>query len=86
MVMKRLIAVTGAAIAFLCAASAVTADPRDSVDRGNALDRDAIRDDVRIHRLTVPTHPLSAEQSQQPLQPAPSSKAKAKSKRSGDIR
>jgi hypothetical protein len=83
MVMKRLIAVTGAAMTFLCVASAATADPRDSVDRGDRLDREAIRDDVRINRLKVPTHPLSAEQ---PLQPAPSSKGKAKSKRSGDIR
>jgi hypothetical protein len=65
MVMKRLIVMT-AAIAFLCAASAVSADPRDSVDRGDRLDRDAIRDDVRVDRLKIPEHPIAAEQPQQP--------------------
>lgn len=78
--MKRLIAVTGAAIASLCAASAVTADPRDSVDRGDRLDRDAIRDDVPIDRLKVPQHPITAEQ---PAQPVSTSKGKAKSRKSG---
>jgi hypothetical protein len=66
MVMKRLIVLAGAAIAFLCAASAVSADPRDSVDRGDRLDRDAIRDDVRIDRLKVPQHPIAAQQPEQP--------------------
>ena len=84
--MKRSIAVTGAAIAFLCAASAVSADPRDSVDRGDRMDRDAIRDDVRTDRLKVPTHPLSAEQPLQQQQPAASFKGKAKAKKSGNIR
>ena len=47
--MKTLSVVIGAVT--LCLASPVTADPRDSVDRGDRLDRDAIRDDVRINRL-----------------------------------
>jgi hypothetical protein len=79
MVMKRFIVVVGATTAFLCAASTVTAEPRDSVDRGTRMDSDAIRDDVRTNRLQVPEHPITAGQ---PLQPAPSSKGKAKSKKS----
>ena len=39
-------------------ASAAAADPRDSVDRGDRLDTDAIRDDVSTNRLKVPSHPL----------------------------
>jgi hypothetical protein len=78
MVMKRLIVVTGAAIAFLCAASALSADPRDSVDRGDRLDRDAIRDDVRIDRLKIPEHPIAVEQ---PQQPTPALKKKPKPKK-----
>jgi amino acid transporter len=41
---------------FLCAASAVNAEPRDSVERAQRLDTDAIRDDVRINRLQIPQH------------------------------
>ena len=78
MVMKRFIVVTGAAMAVLCAASAVSADPRNSVDRGNNLDRDAIRDDVRIDRLKVPEHTIAAEQ---PQQPTPALKKKPKPKK-----
>ena len=77
MVMKRLIVVTSAAIAFLCAAPAVSADPRDSVDRGDRMDRDAIRDDVRIDRLKIPEHPIATEQPQQTT-PALKKKPKAK--------
>jgi hypothetical protein len=80
MVMKRFIAVVGAATALLCAASTVAAEPRDSVERGTRMDTDAIRDDVRTNRLQIPEHPLAAEQSPQP---APSSKGKTKSKKSG---
>jgi hypothetical protein len=80
MVMKRFIAVVGAATAFLCAASTVTAEPRDSVERSTRMDTDAIRDDVRTNRLQIPEHPLAAEQSPQP---APSSKEKTKSKKTG---
>jgi len=78
--MKRFIAVVGAATAFLCAASTVTAEPRDSVERGTRMDTDAIRDDVRTNRLQIPEHPIAAEQ---PQQPAPSSKGKTKSKKGG---
>jgi hypothetical protein len=68
------------AMALLCVASHVRADPRDSVDRGSRLDTDAIRDDVRTNRLKVPQHPLSAEQP--PVQQAPAATPKAKSRRS----
>jgi hypothetical protein len=67
---------------FLCAASAVNAEPRDSVERAQRLDTDAIRDDVRINRLQIPQHPLNEQQ----LQPLPSSKGKAKSKKGADNR
>ena len=59
------IAVTGAVVAFLCMASAVTAEPRDSVERSQRMDTDAIRDDVRTNRLQIPAHPLAAEQTPQ---------------------
>jgi hypothetical protein len=39
-------------------ASAAAADPRDSVDRGDRLDTDALRDDVGTNRLKAPSHPL----------------------------
>ena len=39
-------------------ASSAAADPRDSVDRGDRLDTDALRDDVSTNRLKVPSHPL----------------------------
>jgi hypothetical protein len=39
-------------------ASAAAADPRDSVDRGDRLDTDALRDDVSTNRLKAPSHPL----------------------------
>ena len=77
--MNRLIAVASAAIVFLCAASAASAQ-RDSVERGTRMDTDALRDDVRTNRLQVPSHPLAAEQ---PAQPTPRSKGKAKLKKSG---
>ncbi len=80
MVMKRFIAVAGAVTVFLCAASAVTAEPRDSVERGQRMDTDAIRDDVRTNRLQIPEHPIAAGQ---PPQPAPSSKGKTKSRKYG---
>jgi hypothetical protein len=77
--MNRFFAVASAAIVFLCAASAASAQ-RDSVERGTRMDTDALRDDVRTNRLQVPSHPLGAEQ---PAQPAPSSKGKARLKKSG---
>jgi hypothetical protein len=78
--MKRVIAVAGVAIVFLCAASVAGAEPRDSVERSQRLDTDAIRDDVRINRLQVPEHPISAVQ---PRQPTLSSKGKVKSRKAG---
>jgi hypothetical protein len=79
MVMKRFFALAGAAIVFLCTVSAASAQ-RDSVERSTRMDTDALRDDVRTNRLEIPRHPLAAEQ---PAQPAPGSKGKAKSKKSG---
>ena len=76
--MKSLVVVMGA-MALLCVASPVRAEPRDSVDRADRLDRDAIRDDVRINRLKIPKHPLSAEQP--PMQPEPVAAPKAKPKK-----
>jgi hypothetical protein len=66
MVMKRLIAVAGAATVFLYTASVVTAESRDSVERGQRMDTDAIRDDVRTNRLQIPEHPLTAQQAPPP--------------------
>jgi hypothetical protein len=78
MIMKRLVVLVIAAIG-LCTASAAIAEPRDSVDRGTRMDTDAIRDDVRTNRLQIPEHPVTINQ---PPQPAPGSKGKAKSKKS----
>ncbi len=77
--MKRFFALAGAAIMLLCTVSAASAQ-RDSVERGTRMDTDALRDDVRTNRLEIPRHPLAAEQ---PAQPSPGSKGKAKSKKSG---
>jgi len=60
------VAITVVVAALLCTASVVRAEPRDSVERGQRMDTDAIRDDVRTNRLQVPAHPLTAEQSPQP--------------------
>jgi len=76
--MKRFITVAGAAILFVGTASAVTAQSRDSVERGTRMDTNALRDDVRTNRLQVPKHPLGAEELPQP---APGSKEKAKRKK-----
>jgi hypothetical protein len=80
MEMKTLSVMIGA-MALLCLASPVRAEPRDSVDRGDRLDRDAIRDDVRINRLTVPRHPLAAEQPMVQQEPVAAPKAKPKKTR-----
>ena len=77
--MNRFIAVASAAIVFLCAASAASAQ-RNSVERGTRMDTDALRDDVRTNRLQIPQHPIAAEQ---PPQPSPSPKGKAKSRKGG---
>jgi hypothetical protein len=66
----------------LTAASAAAADPRDSVDRSQRLDTDALRDDVGTNRLRVPSHPLVIAP---PQQPAPYAKGgKKKSSASSD--
>jgi hypothetical protein len=82
--MKTLGVAMGAMV-LLCLVAPVGAEPRDSVDRGDRLDRDAIRDDVRIDRLKVPAHPLSAEQPPA-QQPVSTPKAKPKLKKGGDVR
>jgi len=78
MILRRLFVLIGALIGIL-AASAVAADPRDSVDRGQRLDTDALRDDVNTNRLQVPSHPLSIQPTPQPV---PNAKRKSKSKTS----
>ncbi|SFM05499.1 hypothetical protein SAMN03159423_5118 [Bradyrhizobium sp. NFR13] len=80
--MRRLIATTGTAILFICMAFAASAEPRDSVERGDRMDRDALRDDVRIDRLKIPQHPIIVEEPRQ--LPVYNTKAKQKSKRSTD--
>jgi hypothetical protein len=84
--MKSLGVVMGV-MALLCVATPVRAEPRDSVDRGDRLDRDAIRDDVRIDRLKVPKHPLTAEQPPMQQEPVAAPKAKPKkTKKDADVR
>jgi hypothetical protein len=79
MIVKRLFVLIGLIIG-LSVASAVMADPRDAVDRGQRLDMDALRDDVRTNRLQIPAHPLMAEP---PRPAAPNTKTKSKSRTSG---
>ncbi|MGY8630927.1 hypothetical protein RAD15_00340 [Bradyrhizobium sp. 14AA] len=54
---RRLLTLT-CIVAGSLAASVALADPRDSVDRGQRLDTDALRDDAATHRLQQPSHPL----------------------------
>jgi hypothetical protein len=68
--MRRALLLTVFALGVSTASSAA-AEPRDSVDRGNRLDTNAIRDDVGTNRLKVPSHPLIIVP---PQQPAPTSK------------
>jgi hypothetical protein len=83
MIIRRLLVLVGVAIGTM-AASAVAADPRDSVERSQRLDTDALRDDVSSDRLRVPSHPLTIAPAQQP---APTAKGKKKSNAtSGSIR
>lgn len=75
MLTRRLSVVLGAIFAMMTVTSAA-ADPRDSVDRGQRMDTDALRDDVGTNRLRVPSHPLVIAPAPQP---APISKRKKKS-------
>jgi hypothetical protein len=66
--MKRALAMMAVVIAIAIAmASAAAADPRDSVDRGDRLDTDALRGDVSTNRLKAPSHPLVIAPPQQPV-------------------
>lgn len=69
-----------AAALFGMSTVSAVADPRDSVDRGQRLDTDALRDDMSVNRLQVPAHPLSI---QPPPQPASPTKAKNKLRTTG---
>jgi hypothetical protein len=82
----KVLGVVTVSVVLLCVAAAARGEPRDSVDRGDRLDRDAIRDDVRIDRLKVPRHPLSAEQPLPQQEPASTSSGKRKSKKKEEIR
>jgi hypothetical protein len=73
--MRRVFVLIGVVIG-ITAASAVAADPRDSVDRGQRLDTDALRDDVGTNRLRVPYHPLVIAPAPQPAPTAKGSKKK----------
>jgi hypothetical protein len=73
----RYLFVLAGALIGLLTVSTVAADPRDSVDRGQRLDTDALRDDISTNRLQAPSQPLPI---QPPPQPAPSAKAKSKSR------
>jgi hypothetical protein len=56
-------------------ATAAMADPRDSVERSQRMDTDALRDDIATNRLSAPAHPLMIAPEPQP---APVSKRKRK--------
>jgi hypothetical protein len=60
-------------------ASSAAADPRDSVDRGDRLDTDALRDDVSTNRLKVPSHPLVIAPPQQSVTNSHGAKSKKSS-------
>jgi len=67
-------------------ASGAAADPRDSVDRGDRLDTDALRDDVSTNRLRVPSHPLVIVPPQQPVTTSKGIKSKKSSASGRDSR
>ena len=56
-------------------ATAAMADPRDSVERSQRMDTDALRDDIATNRLSAPAHPVMIAPEPQP---APVSKRKRK--------
>jgi len=71
-------------IVGLTAASAATADPRDSVDRSQRLDTDALRDDAGTQRLRMPSHPLVIAPPQERA-PNATKRKKNKPNTSGDV-
>ena len=73
---KRLFVLVAALIGILMT-SAIAADSRDSVDRSQRLDTDALRDDMSTNRLQIPSHPLPLQATPQT---APSVKRKSKSR------
>jgi hypothetical protein len=73
--MRRALVLMVVAVGMAVASSAA-ADPRDSVDRGDRLDTDALRDDVRTNRLKVPSHPLVIAPPQQPVATSKGTKSK----------
>ena len=75
MLARRLFVLLGTVFGMI-AATAAAADPRDSVDRSQRMDTDALRDDVGQNRLRVPSHPLVIAPEPQP---APIAKRKKKS-------
>lgn len=77
--MRRILVLMGTVIAMAVASPAV-ADPRDSIDRGNRMDTDALRDDISTNRLQVPSHPRVIAPTSRP---APVVKRKKKSSASG---
>ncbi|MGY8706728.1 hypothetical protein RAD16_13390 [Bradyrhizobium sp. 18BD] len=74
--MRHLIVLSGMIFGVIAPTVGV-ADPRDSVERSQSLDTDALRDDIRTNRLRVPSHPLVIAPEPQP---APISKGKKKKK------
>ncbi len=72
---RRLFVLLGTVFGMM-AATAAAADPRDSVERSQRVDTDALRDDVGTNRLRVPSHPLVIAPAPQP---APITKRKKKS-------
>ncbi|MET4801356.1 hypothetical protein [Bradyrhizobium sp. LB11.1] len=77
MLVRRLFVLLGTVFGMMAATAAV-ADPRDSVERSQRMDTDALRDDVRQNRLRVPSHPLVIAPAPAP-QPVPIYKRKKKS-------
>ena len=72
-------------IVGLTAASAATADPRDSVDRSQRLDTDALRDDAGTQRLRMPSHPRAIAPPPQEATPNATKRKKNKPNTSGDV-
>jgi len=73
--MRRALALMVVAVG-VSAASTVSADTRDSVDRGDRMDTNALRDDVATDRLKLPSHPLVIAPPQQPVATSKGTKSK----------